>query len=84
MFSSIFYQNKIKFPNEDKMKKLMKESIDKYIQSLDKKYKTPLKINTDIKIESENVSSIINLFPFIIFGWGVYQLSKGVFINCHL
>jgi hypothetical protein len=66
------------------MKKLMKESIDKYIQSLDKKYKTPLKINTDIKIENENVSSIINLFPFIIFGWGVYQLSKGVFINCHL
>ena len=78
MFSGAFCKNK--FSNNEKMRKIMKESMDKYNRGLDEKYKIPLKINTDIKIENANVS-IISLFPFIIFGLGVYQFYKGVFIK---
>jgi hypothetical protein len=74
----------------------MKESMDKYIQSLDKKYKTSFPIikncncncscncscncncNTNKNSDSKT-ATVINFLPFIIFGWGVYQLSKGIF-----
>ena len=102
MFSSIFYQNR--FSNSEKMRKIMKESMDKYIQSLDEKYKTSFPIikncnfnrscncncncscncncncnyNTNKNGDSKT-ATVINFLPFIIFGWGVYQLSKGIF-----
>uniref|UniRef100_A0A6C0HDD5 Uncharacterized protein n=1 Tax=viral metagenome TaxID=1070528 RepID=A0A6C0HDD5_9ZZZZ len=81
MFSSIFYQNKIKFPNEDKMKKLMKESMKKFIGTLDEKYKKPLE-NHKLNFEMNNNRSDairIKFFPLIIFGVGFYQLCKGLF-----
>jgi len=79
MFSGTF--SKTKFPNDEKMRKIMKESMDKYIRGLDEKYKTPLKINTEIKIENTNVLLTTGLVSFIIFGLGVYQFYKGVFIK---
>jgi hypothetical protein len=74
MFSSIFYKNK--FPNDEKMKKIMKESMDKYIHSLDEKYKNSQKTNSNEQ-NNTNAASLINFFPFIIFGLGVYHLYKG-------
>jgi len=78
MFSGIF--NNKRYPNDEKMRKIMKESMDKYIRGLDEKYKIPLKINTD-KQNTNTTVSIISLFPFIIFGLGFYQFYKGVFIK---
>lgn len=37
MFSGIF--NKKRFPNDEKMQKIMKESMDKYNRSLNERYK---------------------------------------------
>ena len=82
MFSGIFYHKRLKFPNEEKMTKLMKESICK----LDEKYKNPLKKNTNKGIEINKYDnyktvSIIGILPFIFFGWGFYQLSKTAFFK---
>jgi hypothetical protein len=96
MFSSIFYQNK--YPHSEKMKKIMKESMDKYIRSLDEKYKRtqtlPLVKNGILNVNNTNNSNIenkkiydsatttmIGILPFIVFGLGVYQLSKGIFFK---
>jgi hypothetical protein len=78
MFSTTF--NKKKFPNDEKIRKIMKDSMDKYIRGLDEKYKTPIKNNFDKK-DNSNVASLISFVPFIIFGLGFYQLYKGFFIK---
>jgi hypothetical protein len=95
MFSSVFYQNK--FQNSEKMKKIVKESMDKYIRSLEEKYKRsqtlPLIKNGILNINDNNdnnnienkknyesaTANMIGILPFLIFGWGVYQLSKSLF-----
>jgi hypothetical protein len=87
MFSSnsIFYQKKIRFPNQEKMKKIMKESIDRSIHKFTEKYKNintkiETKIETKInKYENHNSRHMITILPFIVFGWGFYHLSKSVF-----
>lgn len=82
MFSSIFYKRT--FPNDEKIRKIMKESMDKYIRSLDYKYKSLPLIKYDFNTEKNNnarPANMISFLPFIIFGWGVYQLSKGIFIK---
>ena len=78
MFSSIFYKKT--FPNHEKMRKIMKESMDKYIRSLDEKHNNPKKINFDEKNNTSLASPTI-FFPFIIFGLGVYHFYKGFFIK---
>jgi hypothetical protein len=80
MFSSIFYKRT--FSNDEKMRKIMKDSMGKYIRSLDEKCKNPIKINLNEENNS-NVLSLTSFTPFIIFGIGVgfYQLYKGFFIK---
>jgi len=60
----------------------MKDSMDKYIRTLDEKYNSPIKNNLNEENKS-NLVSLINFAPFIIFGVGVgfYQLYKGFFIK---
>jgi len=83
MFSSnsIFYKKKLVFPNDEKVKKIMKESIDKTIRKLNeknKKYKNiDSKIETNInKYNNCKTVYVITILPFIVFGWRVYHLSK--------
>ena len=82
MFSSIFYKNK--FPNSEKMRKIMKESTDKYIRKLDEQYKKPIIVikygdNEENKSNIVDPAKIYYFFPALIFGFGVYQLSKFLF-----
>jgi len=89
MFSSIFYKNKLtnnKFYEDNK--KYMKESMDKYIRSLDEKYKKD-KISNIINkslmeknneypviIVNNSLSRIFWLPIYIIYGFSFYQLSN--------
>jgi hypothetical protein len=103
MFSGIF--NKKRFPYDEKIQKIMKESMDKYNRTLNERYKIspayplgiPFIINKDasynallkcedlkIKTDEENTNiteSLISIFPFVLFGIGIYQLCKGLFIK---
>jgi len=58
----------------------MKESMDKYIRSLEEKYKNTIKINFEEKNNTSLASPLI-FFPFIIFSLGVYELYKGFLIK---
>jgi hypothetical protein len=92
MFSSIFYKNKLtnnKFYEDNK--KYMKESMDKYIRSLDEKYKknkisnlinnSLIKKNNEfteypVIIVNNSLSRIFWLPIYIIYGFSFYQLSN--------
>ena len=88
MFSSRFNQNKY-YSNSEKMRKIAKESMDKYIRSLDEKYKKHQQVSLikkcnctctcNNKKDDSKVATMIGILPFVIFGWGVYQLSKNIF-----
>jgi hypothetical protein len=83
MFSSIFYKNK--FSNSEKMRKIVKESMDKYIRKLNEQYKKPTILVKYEDYEEANKSNIVvpakifDFFPVLILGFGVYQLSKFLF-----
>jgi hypothetical protein len=81
MFSSIFYQNK--YPNSVAMRKIMKDSIDKYIHKVEEKYKYLYPLIKNRYCNNANTTTIgttISTFlPFFIFGLNFYQSSKGIF-----
>jgi len=86
MFSSnsIFYKKRLVFPNDEKVKKIMKESIDKTIRKLNEKNKKYKNINTKIETKINKYNNcktvyMITILPFIVFGWGFYHLSKSIF-----
>ena len=82
MFSSTIYQKQY-CPNSATMRKIMKESIDKYIHKIEEKYKIfypVIKISYYNNANAATISATIYTFlPFVIFGLGFYQLSKDVF-----
>lgn len=81
MFSSTICRKQ--YPNSATMRKIMKESIDKYIHKVEEKYKNlypVIKNSYCNNANAANISATIYRFlPFVIFGLGFYQLSKGVF-----
>jgi hypothetical protein len=69
------------------MRKIMKESIDKYIHKVEEKYKYLYPViknrycnNANTTTISTTIGTTISTFlPFVIFGLNFYQLSKGIF-----
>ena len=89
MFSSTICRKQ--YPNSATMRKIMKESIDKYIHKVEEKYKNLYPViknsycnNANITTISANISTTIGttidrFLPFVIFGLGFYKLSKNIF-----
>ena len=81
MFSSTICRKQ--YPNSATMRKIMKESIDKYIHKVEEKYKNLYPVIKNSYCNNANAATIgttIDRFlPFVIFGLGFYQLSKDVF-----
>ncbi len=85
MFSSTIYRKQ--YPNSATMRKIMKESINKYIHKIEEKYKNLYPViknsycnNANAANISTTIDTIIGRFlPFVIFGLGFYKLSKNIF-----
>ena len=81
MFSSTIYRKQ--YPNSATMRKIMKESINKYIHKVEEKYKNlypVIKNSCCNNANAANISTTIDRFlKFFIFGFGFYKLSKNIF-----